>query len=47
MIELGHFAAFLALAAALAQGLFGLTGQRRLAGLAAYAGFTVMTVTAV
>ncbi len=44
MIELGHFAAFLALAAALAQGLFGLTGQRRLAGLAAYAGFTVMTV---
>ena len=44
MIELGHFAAFLALAAALAQGLFGLTGQRRLAGLAAYAGFAVMTL---
>jgi cytochrome c-type biogenesis protein CcmF len=42
MIELGHFAAFLALAAALAQGVFGLTGQRRMAGLAAYAGFTVM-----
>ncbi len=44
MIELGHFAAFLALAAALAQGLFGLTGQRRMAGLAAYAGLAVMTV---
>jgi len=44
MIELGHFAAFLALAAALAQGLFGLTCQRRLAGLAAYAGFAVMTL---
>jgi cytochrome c-type biogenesis protein CcmF len=44
MIEAGHFAAFLALAAALAQGLFGLTGQRRLAGLAAYAGFAVMTL---
>jgi len=44
MIELGHFAAFLALAAALAQGLFGLTGQRRLAGLAVYAGFAVMTL---
>ena len=42
MIELGHFAAFLALAAALAQGMFGLTGQRRMAGLAAYAGFAVM-----
>jgi cytochrome c-type biogenesis protein CcmF len=42
MIELGHFAAFLALAAALAQGAFGLTGQRRMAGLAAYAGFIVM-----
>jgi len=44
MIELGHFAAFLALAAALAQGLFGLKGQRRLAALAAYAGFGVMTL---
>jgi cytochrome c-type biogenesis protein CcmF len=44
MIEAGHFAAFLALAAALAQGLFGLTGQRRLAGLAAYGGFAVMTL---
>ena len=44
MIEAGHFAAFLALAAALAQGLFGLTGQRRLAGLAAYVGFAVMTL---
>ena len=44
MIELGHFAAFLALAAALAQGLFGLTGQRRLAGLAAYGGFALMTM---
>jgi cytochrome c-type biogenesis protein CcmF len=42
MIELGHFAAFLALAAALAQGMFGLTGQRRMAGLAACAGFAVM-----
>ncbi|KCZ66227.1 cytochrome C biogenesis protein CcmF [Hyphomonas sp. L-53-1-40] len=42
MIELGHFAAFLALAAALAQGMFGLMGQRRMAGLAAYAGFAVM-----
>ena len=44
MIELGHFAAFLALAAALAQGLFGLRGERRLAALAAYAGFGVMTL---
>lgn len=44
MIELGHFAAFLALAAALAQGLFGLKGQRRLAALAAYAGFGVMVL---
>ena len=44
MIEAGHFAAFLALASALAQGLFGLTGQRRLAGLAAYGGFAVMTL---
>ncbi len=44
MIELGHFAAFLALAAALAQGLLGLRGERRLAALAAYAGFGVMTL---
>ena len=43
MIEAGHFAAFLALAASLAQGVFGLMGERRLSGWAAIGGFAVMT----
>lgn len=44
MIEAGHFLAFLALAGALAQGVFGLRGLRRLAGVSAYAGFGCMTI---
>ncbi|ABI75500.1 cytochrome c-type biogenesis protein CcmF [Hyphomonas neptunium ATCC 15444] len=44
MIELGHFAAFLALGLALAQTVLGLKGERRLAGLAAVAGFGVMAL---
>ena len=42
MIELGHLAAFLALAASLAQGIFGLTGARALSGRAAHVAFGVM-----
>ena len=42
MIEAGHFAAFLALGAALAQAIFGLKGDRRWAGMAAIAGFGFM-----
>jgi cytochrome c-type biogenesis protein CcmF len=42
MIELGHLAAFLALAASLAQGVFGLTGARALSGRAAHVAFGVM-----
>jgi cytochrome c-type biogenesis protein CcmF len=42
VIELGHFAAFLALAAALAQGIIGLRGSRRLAGLLAIIAFGLM-----
>ena len=42
MIELGHLAAFLALAASLAQGVFGLTGARALAGRSAHVAFGVM-----
>ena len=42
MIEAGHFAAFLALGAALAQTIFGLKGDRRWAGMAAIAGFGLM-----
>ncbi|MBA4227734.1 MAG: cytochrome C biogenesis protein CcmF [Hyphomonas sp.] len=44
MIELGHFAAFLALGLSLAQAVFGLKGERRLAGLAAVTGFGVMAL---
>ena len=44
MIELGHFAAFLALGLSLAQAAFGLKGERRLAGLAAVVGFGVMAL---
>ena len=44
MIELGHFSAFLALGFSLAQAVFGLKGERRLAGLAAVAGFGVMAL---
>lgn len=42
MIEAGHFAAFLALALSLTQGVFGLMGERRLAGMAAIAAFALM-----
>jgi cytochrome c-type biogenesis protein CcmF len=44
MIEAGHFAAFLALALSLAQGVLGLRGERRLAGLVAVAAFFVMAL---
>ncbi|KCZ93782.1 heme lyase CcmF/NrfE family subunit [Hyphomonas johnsonii] len=44
MIELGHLAAFLALAASLAQGVLGLTGARALAGRAALVAFAVMVL---
>ncbi|WP_373007840.1 heme lyase CcmF/NrfE family subunit [Hyphomonas sp.] len=44
MIELGHLAAFLALAASLAQGVLGLTGARALAGRAAIVAFAVMSL---
>ena len=44
MIELGHFAAFLALGLSLAQAVFGLRGERRLAGLSAITGFGVMAL---
>ena len=44
MIELGHFAAFLALGLSLAQGIMGLRGERRLAGLIAVAAFGVMSL---
>ncbi len=44
MIEAGHFAAFLALALSLAQGVFGLRGERRLAGLIAVAAFGLMAL---
>ena len=37
MIELAHFAAFLALGLSLAQAVLGLKGERRLAGLSAIA----------
>ena len=42
MIEAGHFAAFLALGATLAQAIFGLKGDRRWAGMAAVTGFGLM-----
>ena len=42
MIEAGHFAAFLALGATLAQTIFGLKGDRRWAGMAAVTGFGLM-----
>lgn len=44
MIEAGHFAAFLALALSVAQGILGLRGQRRLAGLLAVAAFLMMAL---
>ncbi len=44
MIEAGHFAAFLALGAALAQTVFGLMGDRQKAGWAALAGFVLMAL---
>ena len=44
MIEFGHLAAFLALAASLAQGVLGLTGARALAGRAAIVAFVVMAL---
>ncbi|MBU2604372.1 MAG: heme lyase CcmF/NrfE family subunit [Alphaproteobacteria bacterium] len=44
MIEFGHLAAFLALAASLAQGVLGLTGARALAGRAAVVAFAVMAL---
>jgi len=44
MIEAGHFAAFLALALSLAQGVLGLRGERRLAGLVAVAAFAMMAL---
>jgi len=44
MIEIGHLAAFLALAASLAQGVLGLTGARALAGRAAIVAFVVMVL---
>jgi len=42
MIEAGHFAAFLALGATLAQAIFGLLGERRWAGMTAIASFGFM-----
>jgi cytochrome c-type biogenesis protein CcmF len=44
MIEAGHFAAFLALALSLAQGVLGLRGDRRTAGLLAVAAFGLMAL---
>ena len=44
MIEAGHVAAFLALALSLAQGVFGLRGERQLAGLIAVAAFGLMAL---
>ena len=44
MIEIGHLAAFLALAASLAQGVLGLTGARALAGRAAIVALVVMAL---
>jgi cytochrome c-type biogenesis protein CcmF len=44
MIEAGHLAAFLALALSLAQGAFGLRGERRLASLAAIGAFGLMAL---
>ena len=44
MIEFGHFAAFVAFAAALAQGVWGLKGDRLRAGQAAYVSFSAMAV---
>jgi cytochrome c-type biogenesis protein CcmF len=44
MIEAGHVAAFLALALSLAQGVFGLRGERRLAGLIAVGAFGLMAL---
>ncbi|WP_340692175.1 heme lyase CcmF/NrfE family subunit [Hyphomonas sp.] len=44
MIEIGHLAAFLALAASLTQGVLGLTGARALAGRAAIVAFVVMVL---
>ena len=44
MIEAGHFMAFLALGASLAQMVFGLKGDRRWAGMAAIAGFGFMAL---
>lgn len=44
MIEAGHFAAFLALALSLAQGVLGLRGERRTAGLLAVTAFGLMAL---
>ncbi len=44
MIEFGHFAAFLAFGLSLAQGIIGLRGERRLAGLLSVAAFGVMAL---
>lgn len=44
MIEFGHFAAFLAFGLSLAQGITGLRGERRLAGLLSVAAFGVMAL---
>jgi cytochrome c-type biogenesis protein CcmF len=44
MIEAGHFAAFLALALSLAQGVLGLRGERRTAGLLAVSAFGLMAL---
>jgi len=44
MIEAGHFAAFLAFALSLAQGVLGLRGQRRAAGLIAISAFGLMAL---
>ena len=44
MIEIGHFAAFLALGLALMQGVAGLMGDRRTAGQMAFASFAAMSI---
>ncbi len=44
MIEFGHFLAFLALGLSLAQGIVGLRGERRLAGMLAIGAFGAMGV---
>ncbi|MBY9067303.1 heme lyase CcmF/NrfE family subunit [Hyphomonas sp. WL0036] len=44
MIELGHFAAFLALGLSLAQAILGLKGERRLSGMVAILAFGAMSL---